>query len=160
MIDYKEFDARNASVAFEFGFGLSYATFNFSDLKIQVTGGSNSRTPNPAAPIQPGGNVELWTTLATVSLTVSNTGSISGAAVPQLYLSYPEEANAPVRSLRGFEKVILSAGTSKTLDFPLTRRDLSYWDTITQAWTLPAGEIGVHVGFSSRDLPLQSSLTV
>ncbi|KAJ4370295.1 hypothetical protein N0V86_009032, partial [Didymella sp. IMI 355093] len=155
LIDYKEFDARNASVAFEFGFGLSYTTFNISNLQVQVSGANVSRTPDPAAPIQPGGNVELWATLATVSVTVSNTGSVSGAAVPQLYLSYPAEANAPVRSLRGFEKVALSAGTSGTLNFPLTRRDLSYWDTTTQQWTLPTGAIEVYAGFSSRDLPLQ-----
>lgn len=160
LIDYKEFDARNASVAYEFGFGLSYTTFNVSNLQIEVSGANAPRRPNPAAPIQPGGNVDLWATLATVSVRVSNTGSVSGATVPQLYLSYPEEANAPVRSLRGFEKVALSAGTSGTLNFPLTRRDLSYWDTTTQTWTLPAGDIGVHVGFSSRNLPLQGSLTV
>lgn len=160
LIDYKEFDARNTSVAFEFGFGLSYATFNISNLQVQVNGGNVSRTPNPAAPIQPGGNVELWATLATVSVTVSNTGSISGATVPQLYLSYPEEAGAPVRSLRGFEKIALSAGTSGTLSFPLTRRDLSYWDTTTQQWTLPTGEIGVYAGFSSRNLPLQARLNI
>jgi beta-glucosidase len=160
LIDYKEFDARNASVAFEFGFGLSYTTFNISNLQIQVNGANVSRTPNPAAPIQPGGNVELWATLATVSVIVSNTGSVSGAAVPQLYLSYPAEANAPVRSLRGFEKVALSAGTSGTLNFPLTRRDLSYWDTTTQQWTLPAGAIEVYAGFSSRNLPLRGSLSV
>ena len=160
LIDYKEFDARNASVAFEFGFGLSYTTFNISNLQIEVSASNVSRTPNSAAPIQPGGNVELWATLATVTVTVYNTGSLSGAAVPQLYLSYPEEANAPVRSLRGFEKVALGVGTSGMVNFPLTRRDLSYWDTTTQQWTLPTGDIGVHVGFSSRSLPLRGSFTV
>ncbi|KAF3009784.1 hypothetical protein E8E13_009939 [Curvularia kusanoi] len=160
LIDYKEFDARNASVAFEFGFGLSYTTFNISNLQIQVSSSNASRTPNPAAPIQPGGNVELWATLATVSVNVSNTGTVSGATVPQLYLSYPKEANAPVRSLRGFEKVALSPGTSGTLNFPLTRRDLSYWDTTAQQWTLPTGGIKVYAGFSSRNLPLQGTLNV
>jgi beta-glucosidase len=160
LIDYKEFDARNASVAFEFGFGLSYTTFNISCLQIEVSSSNVSRMPDPTTPIQPGGNAELWATLATISATVTNTGSVAGATVPQLYLSYPGEANAPVRSLRGFEKVALEAGTSGTLQFPLTRRDLSYWETTAQAWTLPTGEIGVHVGFSSRHLPLQGKLTV
>ncbi|KAH6625224.1 glycosyl hydrolase family 3 N terminal domain-containing protein [Boeremia exigua] len=160
LIDYKEFDARNASVAFEFGFGLSYTSFNMSNLQINMSAGNVSRTPNSAAPIQPGGNVELWATLATVSVSVSNTGSISGATVPQLYLSYPDEADAPVRSLRGFEKIALSAGTSGTLQFPLTRRDLSYWDTTAQQWTLPTGPIDVYVGFSSRNLLLQGSLSI
>lgn len=59
LINYKEFDARNASVAFKFSFGLSYTTFNISNLEIQVSASNFSRTPDPAAPIQPGGNVEL-----------------------------------------------------------------------------------------------------
>ena len=160
LIDYKEFDAKNASVAYEFGFGLSYATYNVSNLEINVSASNVSRVPNPAAAIQPGGNVELWATLATVSVTVANTGTVSGAAVPQLYLSYPDEAGAPVKSLRGFEKVALSAGTSGVVQFALTRRDLSYWDTTAQTWRLPAGEIGVRVGLSSQDLPLSGSLNI
>ncbi|KAF2844935.1 glycoside hydrolase family 3 protein [Plenodomus tracheiphilus IPT5] len=160
FIDYKAFHAKNESVAYEFGFGLSYATFNVSGLKITLVVTNASRTPNPNAPIQPGGNVELWATLATVSVSLSNIGTVSGSAVPQLYLSFPAEANAPVKNLRGFEKVALSAGTSGMVQFPLSRRDLSYWDVVSQAWTLPVGLITVRVGFSSRDLPLQGTLTV
>jgi beta-glucosidase len=160
LIDYKEFDAKNMTVAYEFGYGLSYATYNVSELDIQVSASNVSRVPNPAAPIQPGGNVELWATLATVKATVANTGDVSGSAVAQLYLSYPDEAGAPAKSLRGFEKVALSAGTSGVVQFALTRRDLSYWDTAAQTWRLPTGEIGVRVGFSSRDLPLSGSLRV
>jgi beta-glucosidase len=160
LIDYKEFDAKNMTVAYEFGYGLSYATYNVSELDIQVSASNVSRVPNPAAPIQPGGNVELWATLATVRATVANTGDVSGAAVAQLYLSYPDEAGAPAKSLRGFEKVALSAGTLGVVQFALTRRDLSYWDTAAQTWRLPTGEIGVRVGFSSRDLPLSGSLRV
>lgn len=160
LIDYKEFDALNASVAFEFGFGLSYATFGVSNLQIDLTADIVSKVPDQAAPIQPGGNVELWDILATLSATLSNTGSVAGATVPQLYLSYPEEADAPVRSLRGLEKVALDAGASATLDFPLSRRDLSYWNTVTQAWTHPAGAVRVYVGFSSRDLPLSGEFAI
>lgn len=160
LIDYKEFDAKNASVAYEFGFGLSYTTFNLSGLQTTVTVSNASRTPDPNTQILPGGNVELWATIATVSATVANTGNVAGSSVPQLYLSFPEEAEAPVKSLRGFEKIRLDVGASKTVQFALTRRDVSYWDTAAQAWTLPVGAIGVKVGFSSRNLPLEGSLTV
>lgn len=161
LIDYKEFDAENKSVAYEFGFGLSYTTFNVSDLVANVVvEGNLSPTPRADAPILPGGNIELWATLATVDVTVSNTGDRDGAAVPQLYLSYPDEADAPIRSLRGFEKVTIAANGSTTVRFDLTRRDLSYWDTTAQTWRLPTGEITVEVGFSSRDLLLQAILSV
>lgn len=159
-IDYKDFDAKNASVAYEFGFGLSYTTFSLSSLQTSIVVSNVSRTPNPAAPILPGGNVEIWTTLASVSVTLTNTGSIAGATVPQLYLSFPVEADAPVKSLRGFEKVSLNANASGNVQFPLTRRDLSYWDTGAQTWRLPSGDIGLWVGFSSRDLVLRGTLRV
>jgi beta-glucosidase len=160
LIDYKEFDASNASVAYEFGFGLSYTTFNLSGLQTNIVVANASRTPDPNAPVLPGGNVELWATLATIDVTVTNTGKRQGATVAQLYLSYPGEANAPVRSLRGFEKVALGSGSSTTVRFSLARRDLSYWDTSAQAWRLPVGDIKVNVGFSSRDLPLEASLVI
>jgi beta-glucosidase len=160
LIDYKEFDARNKSVAFEFGYGLSYSTFELSHLQVTASRSQVSRTPDPNAPILPGGNRELWETLATVTATVTNTGDVSGASVVQLYLTYPDEAEAPVRSLRGFEKVSLKSGDSETVHFSLTRRDLSYWDTAAQTWRLPNRDIGVSVGFSSRDLPLKGMLLV
>jgi beta-glucosidase len=160
LIDYKEFDARNKSVAYEFGYGLSYTTFKLFHLQATTTGSQIPRTPDLNAPILPGGNSELWETLATVSATVVNTGDVSGASVVQLYLSYPHEAEAPARSLRGFEKVPLKPGDSKIVRFSLTRRDLSYWDTTSQTWRLPCRDIRVSVGFSSRDLPLRGTLSV
>ncbi|CAO2651774.1 Nn.00g000570.m01.CDS01 [Neocucurbitaria sp. VM-36] len=141
LIDYKGFDAKNASVAYEFGFGLSYTTFTISNLEINIAVANASRTPDPQAQVLPGGNAELWATLATVSVSVTNTGDVAGSTVPQLYLSYPDEAQLPVRSLRGFEKIALGAGASGVVQFPLMRRDLSYWDTSAQTWRLPSGDI-------------------
>jgi beta-glucosidase len=162
LIDYKEFDAGDKPVAYEFGFGLSYTTFEISDMKITVTTDNTSRTPSTDADIAPGGNVELWAVLANVTATVKNTGEIEGATVPQLYISLPAEAGdgTPVRSLRGFEKVQLGVGESQSVVFPLMRRDLSYWDVNEQTWRLPEDEIGVDVGFSSRDLKLKDKIQV
>lgn len=161
IIDYKEFDAQNKSVAYEFGFGLSYTTFELSDLQVHVSAANSTRTPSTTAKIIPGGNEELWQVLATVSATVKNTGTVDGATVPQLYLSFPSEAgDDTVRNLRGFDKVSLGVGETASVEFSLMRRDLSYWDTAAQAWRLPSSAIGVDVGFSSRDLKLNGQITV
>ncbi|KAL1592675.1 hypothetical protein SLS60_011091 [Paraconiothyrium brasiliense] len=161
LIDYKEFDAAKKSVAYEFGFGLSYTTFDLSNLQIRAAVSNPSRVPNSSAKIIPGGNEELWQTLVTVCATVKNTGAVQGAAVPQLYVSFPAEAGEKeVRTLRGFDKILLAAGEASTVEFPLMRRDLSYWDVATQNWRLPSDSISVDVGFSSRDLKLNGKLTV
>jgi beta-glucosidase len=65
-----------------------------------------------------------------------------------------------VKALHGFEKVSLGPGESQTVGFTLTRRDVSYWDVVSQEWVIPGGEIKILVGFSSRDLPLSGSITL
>ena len=161
-IDYRYFDAQNMTVRYEFGFGLSYSTFEISELSI--TKSTNETITAVAAPqtAAPGGNPALWDTLYTVTVNLTNTGSISGATVPQLYLTLPSTAPAgtPPKQLRGFEKVFLNGGASQIVNFNLMRRDLSYWDIVSQDWVLPAGEFGVSVGFSSRDIKLTGVVTV
>jgi beta-glucosidase len=162
MIDYKEFDGQNKSVAYEFGFGLSYTTFELADFQVESTLSNVSRVPNPSASIQPGGNTELWETVAVVRAKLTNTGPRSGAAVPQLYVAFPVEAgeDSNVKSLRGFQKVTLASNASADVHFPLARRDLSYWDVSAQTWRLPSNAIRAYVGFSSRDLKLNGQIDV
>jgi beta-glucosidase len=151
-------------VQYEFGFGLSYTTFNLSGVSVTAAASDNSsssstipaKCPSSSSSIPPpGGNPALWQTLYTASAIVTNTGSVAGSAVPQLYLGLPQPPNAdvtPTKVLRGFEKVFLQPGESKSVSFPLMRRDLSYWSTEAQGWIIGEGEVGVFAGFSSRDV--------
>ncbi|PMD29806.1 glycoside hydrolase family 3 protein [Hyaloscypha variabilis F] len=157
-IDYRYFDAQNMSVLYEFGFGLSYTTFSLSNLA--VVGSQVNAQAAPGA-VSPGGNPALWEGVYNVSAIVSNTGSVSGATVPQLYITLPSSApSTPPKQLRGFEKVFLEAGQSSVVEFTLMRRDLSYWDIVAQDWIVPSGEFGLSVGFSSRDIHLTGTITV
>jgi beta-glucosidase len=160
-IDYRYFDAHNISVLYEFGFGLSYTTFNISELIATPLDDAITSHPEDR-PIQPGGNPALWESVYNVTISLTNSGKVAGAGVPQLYVGFPESAPAgtPPRQLRGFEKVYLEAGESKTVGFELMRRDLSYWDIISQQWVIPEGEFTIHMGFSSRDLVAQEKITV
>ncbi|KUJ08698.1 beta-glucosidase-related glycosidase [Mollisia scopiformis] len=161
-IDYRYFDAQNMSVLYEFGFGLSYTTFELSDLAIAKL--SNETITATAAPatILPGGNTGLWENLYNVTVTLTNTGDVAGAEVPQLYISLPSSAPAgtPPKQLRGFEKVFLEVGESASVSFRLMRRDISFWDVVRQDWVVPEGEFVVSVGFSSRDLRVRGGLSV
>lgn len=156
-IDYRAFDRKEITPRFEFGFGLSYTTFAYSDLRVKSAGNSTSALVNPSIAIAQGGHPELWDTLFEVTASITNTGDVAGLEVPQLYVSIP---NAPVRQLRGFERVQLKPKETKTVTFPLTRRDLSIWDVVAQQWRLQAADYNVFVGASSRILHLNGTLTV
>ncbi|KAI0471265.1 beta-glucosidase M [Xylaria cf. heliscus] len=156
-VDYRHFDAQNITPRYEFGFGLSYTTFNFSDLRISTNASADMAAQFPSGPIRQGGQVDLWDVVATVSAALANTGDIFGAEVAQLYVGIP---GAPARQLRGFEKAALNASAQTTVSFDLTRRDLSVWDVVAQKWALQRGNYSVFVGSSSRALPLRGVLSV
>ena len=104
LLDYRYMTANGIIPRFEFGFGLSYTTFVYSGLFI-----STSSDPSAAA---------------TVSFTISNTGSVDGTEIPQLYLTYPPKAGEPEKVLRGFEEVDVARGRSVTVRMTLNQRDL------------------------------------
>ena len=147
---------------YEFGFGLSYTTFEIGS-SVSVQALSNNLTAIlPTAKTIPGGNPHLWDKVYRISADVTNTGSVAGHAVPQLYLHLPQQsgqAKVPHSVLRGFEKVQLEAGQKKTVTFELTRRDISYWDVVRQQWVIVDGEVKAMVGLSSRDLQASASFT-
>jgi beta-glucosidase len=137
-VGYRYYDAHHETPLFPFGYGLSYTSFRFSDLRVL-----------------PGRQV-------TVSATVTNTGRVAGSDVAQLYLSDPAVATEPPRQLKGFQKVTLRPGQSATVRFSLDGHDLSYWNSAANGWVVPAGRFGVYLGDSSAlaGLPLQGGFTV
>jgi beta-glucosidase len=153
-IDYRAFDAHNVTPRYEFGFGLSYTTFSYSKLTVLKIRGARTDA-YPTGAIQEGGHIDLWSSIASVSAVIKNTGSIKGAEVAQLYIGIP---GGPVRQLRGFEKVWIEPGNEVKVNFDVTRRDLSEWDVVAQKWKLQTGVYNIYVGASSRDLPLVGTL--
>lgn len=156
FVDYRRFDAMNITPRYEFGFGLSYTSFEYSNLQVQQHGNMSTW---PTGPILEGGQKDLWDVIVTAKADVLNSGEVDGAEVAQLYLAMPGDG-APVKQLRGFDKKAITSGSSATYEFKLTRRDLSVWDTTAQKWKLERGSYTVMVGGSSKSLPLNGTITI
>ncbi|KAI0175281.1 beta-glucosidase [Pestalotiopsis sp. NC0098] len=159
FIDYRHFDAHNITPLYSFGHGLSYTTFDIATdaLEVSWAAGNVSALPAPASTVSPGGNPALWDVVLNVTATVSNTGGVAGAAVPQLYVGLPTGENGapagtPRSVLRRFEKVKLEPGASVPVTFSLARRDVSFWSVEEQEWRVPQGDIRLDVGFSFGDI--------
>jgi beta-glucosidase len=134
-VGYKWYDAEKKPVLFPFGFGLSYTTYAYSDLKVE--------TGQPAR----------------VTFTVKNTGGREGAEVAQVYVSFPASAGEPPKRLVGWSKVKLAAGESKQVTVEVPPQYLSVFDEKKNDWQIVPGEYMFLVGGSSQDLPLHQSAT-
>jgi beta-glucosidase len=131
-VGYRWYDTTRRDVAFPFGYGLSYTSFSYSDLRVAV--------PDPSV------------ARATAEVTVTNTGTRNGSDVVQLYVAPPASpADRPVRELRAFEKVHLAPGESTTVRLELDERSFARWSPAT-GWTVDPGEHVVEIGASSRDI--------
>jgi beta-glucosidase len=159
-IDYRWFDAQNVSVGYPFGHGLSYTSFTYGSDVTATMVNSTALYKYASGAMVLGGQEDLWNEVVNVTATVQNTGSLDGAEVAQLYVSFPDEAEQPIRVLRGFDKVSIAAGASTQVTFSLLRRDLSYWDTAAQGWALARGDYTLAVGASSRDIKATTTLTI
>ena len=132
-VGYKWYDAEKKEVLFPFGYGLSYTTYSYSDLKL------NS-----------GKNVQL-------SFRLTNTGSRSGSEIAEVYAALPASAAEPPKRLVGWSKVKLDPGESKNVTIEIDPLYLSIFDVNKDGWELPAGEYTFLVGPSSRNLPLKAA---
>jgi beta-glucosidase len=141
QVGYRWYDSQDADPLFPFGYGLSYTDFSVHDVRV-----------GPAS--LPEGGQE------TVTADVTNTGQRTGAEVVQLYIGMPSGLHEPPKQLKGFEKVTLRPGQTKTVQFHLSTRDLSYWDADAHGWVLGRGAYSAMVGTSSRDIAARAGFTV
>ena len=135
-VGYKWYDAENKPVLFPFGFGLSYTTFAYSDLR--VTGG----------------------TATTVNFRLKNTGEQAGTEIAEVYAELPAAAQEPPKRLVGWARVALQPGETKQISIPVDRDRLTIFDVAHKDWELTPGSYSILVGSSSRDLPLTQTLTL
>lgn len=144
MVGYRGYDARKLEVLYPFGYGLSYTSFAWGNLTVEQTG---SVATNDLA--------------ALVRLTVTNTGGRAGADVVQVYLrDVDSSALRPLRELKGFQKVFLEPGESRTVEIRLDQRAFGFWSQVTDRWEVEAGEFVVEACRNAREVVLQHSLQV
>jgi len=128
---------------YPFGFGLSYTTFTYSALRLSAT------------TLAQGGSV-------TVSVDVTNSGTLAGDEVVQLYVSYPTTTGVPrpIKQLQGFQRITLAAGATQTVNLPLTYAQLGYWDVTSSSFLVQSGTVHLMVGGSSVDNRSVADITV
>ena len=133
-VGYRYYQTAGVPVAFPFGYGLSYTSFAYSDLKV---------------------------TADSVTLTVTNTGARDGAEIVQVYIAKPgAEIFRPAQELKAFARVPLAAGESRTVTLPLDDKAFRYWNTRTDCWEVEGGRYEVRVGASSADIRLTANVDI
>ena len=133
-VGYRYYQTAGVPVAFPFGYGLSYTSFAYSDLKV---------------------------TADSVTLTVTNTGAHDGAEIVQVYIAKPgAEIFRPAQELKAFARVPLAAGESRTVTLPLDDKAFRYWNTRTDGWEIEGGRYEVRVGASSADIRLTADVDI
>ena len=133
-VGYRYYETANKAVRYPFGYGLSYTTFAYSDLKVNAD---------------------------KVTFTLTNTGSVAGAEIAQLYVAKPDAAVfRPAKELKGFAKVFLKAGESKTVTIPLDDKTFRYWNVATDSWEVEGGSYQLLVGANVQDIRLTADITL
>lgn len=141
-IGYRYYDKANKEVLFPFGYGLSYTTFEYSDIKLSSDSIKDTDT-------------------VTVSFKIKNTGNADGAEIAQIYVADKESTIfRPVKELKGFKKVFLKAGEEKEVSVELSKRAFAFYNVKLGDWMVETGEFDILVAASSRDTKLSAAITV
>ncbi|HTU72642.1 MAG TPA: glycoside hydrolase family 3 C-terminal domain-containing protein [Trebonia sp.] len=138
-IGYRWYQSQNITPMFPFGYGLSYTKFSFSNLNVGAFNANGQ---------------------ATVTATITNTGSVAGADVAQMYVGDPAASQDPPEQLKGFQRVTLTPGQGTTVSFPLNIHDLAAFSPAGNAWQAQAGTYSIKVGDASSNLPLAGSTSL
>ncbi|MEY2191123.1 glycoside hydrolase family 3 C-terminal domain-containing protein [Neobacillus sp. BF23-41] len=142
FVGYRYYDTKKVEPLFPFGFGLSYTTFEYSNLSISQKEIQDTET-------------------VAVSVTVKNTGDRAGKEIVQLYVKdVKSSVNRPEKELKGFEKVDLQPGEEKTVTFLLNKRAFAYYNVEMNDWHVETGKFEILVGESSQEIVLKDSIVV
>ena len=142
FVGYRYYDKKEMPVLFPFGHGLSYTTFEYTDLRLSAARIRDTET-------------------VTAAMKVKNTGNRAGKAVVQLYVRDEKSTvRRPVRELKGFEKILLQPGEEKEVSFTLDKRAFAYWEPKCHDWFVESGRFFVEIGDSSRDIRSSAALEV
>ena len=133
LVGYRYYEANEITPVFPFGHGLSYSTYEYSGITF---------SPESDAEADVAG---------TVSFTLTNTGSIFGHEIAQLYLTFPSVAAEPPNQLKAFRKIGLESGASESVSFSIKKKDLSIWNADSHSWEMVSGSFLLKCGGSSRD---------
>lgn len=144
FVGYRGYQQRNTPVAFPFGFGLSYTTFRYSNLKIAAAQGTGARAA-----------------LYEVSFDLTNTGKRPGADVAQLYVTPPpSKVPRPKRELKGFARVELAPGQTRRVTIALPARAFTYYDVDAKRWHADAGKYGIELARSVEDVQVTGEIVL
>ena len=142
FVGYRWYESKKIEPLYPFGFGLSYTRYEYADIKL-----SNSK-------LKSAGYVD-------VEFTVKNSGKADGAEIAQLYVQpHTPLVARPVKELKGFKKIWLKTGESKTVRIRLQEKDFAYWDDRTHNWLAEAGEYTILVGAASNDIRHRIKITL
>jgi beta-glucosidase len=142
FVGYRHYDTRDVEPLFPFGYGLSYTSFEYSDLQVDKKQIKDDET-------------------ITVTVKIKNTGSMTGKEVVQLYVRDVESTiSRPEKELKGFEKVSLQPGEEKTVTFELGKRAFAYYNVKLKEWHVETGTFDLLVGTSSRNILLRDTVDV
>jgi beta-glucosidase len=139
LVGYKWYQRQNIATLYPFGYGLSYTSFEYSELSI----------------------LEIDDCTYRCTFSIKNTGKVDGSEVTQCYVGLcSADLDEPIKTLQGFDKVFIESGKEITVEIILNERNFAQWDTATKSWEIRTGSYEISIGASVEDIRLSSEVTL